>query len=166
MEFLKSNKRFSFKLDGESAWELPYTAEVREDGNCLTTVYDFGGLRIVNEAKFYPEFGAYEWVNRLENLSDEPSGIISELFDCDCELPMAHEDPKEKSAYLPDAKKATKIYAPTGSTCVIDEFFCDPERSKHCKRVNHLYPGKSASFSATAGRSIEHKAPFFNVAKN
>lgn len=167
MDFLNNRKRFSFKLGGVSCDELKFTAKVEQSGNTVTTVYGYeGGLRLTNVLKNYPEFDACEWVNYIENTSDTPTDIISELWDCDCELPMEHEDPKEKSAYLPDASKATRIYAPTGSRCIAEEFCCSPDYAKHCKRINHLYPGKSASFSATAGRSSEHNAPFFNVEKN
>ena len=87
MDFLKNNKRLSFKLDGQDAWDLDYETEITEDGNTITTVYSFkDGLKVTNIAKKYDKFGAYEWVNYLENTSDKCSGIITELWDCDCAL--------------------------------------------------------------------------------
>ena len=167
MDFLKNQKRFSFKIADKTAWELPHTLTLEENGNELTTVYSFeGGIKVTNVAKKYPEFGAYEWVNYIENTAGENSEIISELLDCDCELPIAHEDPKQKSPFFPDANLATKIYAPTGSHCEMLEFYSDPDHAVSNKRVNHLYPGKSAAFSASGGRSSSTAAPFFNVHKN
>ena len=116
MEYLKNNKRFSFKLDGVDAWQLRYDVKCVEEGDTLVSEYLFdGGLKITNVAKKYNDFGAYEWVNYIENMSDKPSGIISELWDCDAEFPIEREDPFKWEAYFPDAKVATKIYSPERS---------------------------------------------------
>ena len=54
MEFLKANKRFSFKLGNTSVWDLNYKSEVTEDNNTLITTYYFdGGLKVTNVAKIY-----------------------------------------------------------------------------------------------------------------
>ena len=168
MTFFNGQKRFSFKIDGRDAWELPYREKATQNGNTLTTVYSFDcGIRVTNVTKKYPEFDAYEWVNYIENTADKASEIISELYDCDCELPIEHEDPKQKSSYMPDIKKATKIYAPTGSTCEMYEFYSDPDHARNNKRINHLDPDKAITYKATGGRSSGGKnAPFFNVHKN
>ena len=109
MNFLKNNKRFSFKLGEINAWELGFKTEIKSSGNELITVYNFeNGLKITNIAKKYDEFGAYEWVNYFENTSDMPSDIISELWDCDCSLPLEHEEEKRWVSFLPDVKTATK----------------------------------------------------------
>lgn len=61
-------------------------------GNEVTTVCQFGGgIKITNIAKKYDKYDAYEWVNYIENTSDKPSEIISDLWDCDCTLPLKHE---------------------------------------------------------------------------
>ena len=52
MEFIKNNKRFSFKLGGMNAWDSDYKSEVTSIGNEVTTVYQFGGgIKITNIAK-------------------------------------------------------------------------------------------------------------------
>ncbi len=167
MDFLKNNKRFSFKLDGKNIWDSKYTSECFESQNTLTTVYSFeGGLKVTNIAKKYEKFGAYEWVNYIENTSDTPSGIVSELWDCDATFPIEHENPRKWEAYFPDVNKATKIYSPSGSTWTKDEFHCNVDAIKDNQRVNHIYPGDTKKYSAFGGRSSDRKAPFFNIHKN
>ena len=142
MEFLKNNKRLSFKLDGQSAWDLDFESEVTEDDNILTTVYRFkNGLKVTNIAKKYEKFGAYEWVNYFENTSDISTGIISELWDCCCTLPLEHEEDRKWEAYFPDTKTATKVYAPIGSVWSKTEFCCDIDNIRDNRRINHIYPG-------------------------
>lgn len=167
MEFLKTNKRFFFKLGTTRVWDLNYKSEVTEDNNTLITTYYFeGGLKVTNIAKKYENFDAYEWVNYIENTSDTPTDIISELWDCDCTLPLEHESPRKWEAYFPDTNTATKIYAPTGSTWTMDEFYSNVDALKDNKRINHIYPYMTKSYSASGGRSSECNAPFFNIHKN
>lgn len=167
MEFLKNNKRFSFLLGGKDAWELDYKVEVTEEGDTLTTVYTFaGGLRITNRAKKYEKYGAYEWVNEIENTSAMPTDIISELWDCACTLPMQHENPRKWEAYFPDADTATKVYAPSGSTWTKKEFYTNIDALVENRRIHHIYSGETQTHAASGGRSSEKNAPFFNVHKN
>lgn len=166
MHFLKDNKRFSLKIDNTSIWDKKCDIHSSENGNTLTTVYDINGLRITNIAKKHEKFGAYEWVNYIENTSNEQSGIISDLWDCDCELEMEHEDDKKSRAYAPNRDEATKIYAPSGSTWQALEFYCDVDKIVENERINHIYPGKKKEFSASGGRSSEKQAPFFDISKN
>ena len=167
MEFLKKNKRFSFKLGNKSIWETDYRCEVSENDNAVTTTYFFdGGLKVTNIAKKHSKFDALEWVNYIENISDAPTDIISELWDCDCTFPLEFEADKKWEAYFPDTNTATKIYAPTGSTWSKDEFYVDPDRLCNNQRVNHIYPGMTKTYSASGGRSSENNAPFFNIHKN
>lgn len=162
MNFLKNNKRFSFKLNGENAWDLAFKSETVEEKNTLTTVYQFeNGIKVTNIAKKYDKYGVYEWVNYFENTSDMPSEIISELWDCDCAMPLEHEENPKGGAYFPDIKTATKIYAPSGSKCTKKEFYSDINA-----RINHIYPGQKKQYSASGGRSSEQNAPFFNISKN
>lgn len=167
MDFLKENKRFSFRLGNETVWDLNYTADVTEEKDTLITTYYFeGGLKVTNIGKKYEKFGAYEWINYIENTADTPTEIISELWDCHCTLPFEHEDARKWEAYFPDTHTATKIYAPTGSTWTKDEFYSDVDTLKGNGRTYHIYPDKSKTYSASGGRSSENNAPFFNVHKN
>lgn len=167
MDFLKNNTRFSFQYDGKDFAEYPHTVDQVQEGETLTTVYTFeSGLRVTNIAKKYKKFGAYEWVNWFENTSDQPTGIISELFDCHCQMPMEHEEFYVRNQYLPDKKSATKIYAPGGSTWEADEFVSYPDQLDSSWRINHCGTGQTKTYAASGGRSSEKQAPFFNIHKN
>lgn len=167
MNFLKNNKRFSFKLNGENAWDLDFKSKAMEEGNTLTTVYQFeNGIKVTNISKKHDKYGAYEWVNYFENTSDKPSEIISELWDCDCTMPLEHEENRKWEAYFPDIKTATKIYAPSGSTWTMKEFYSDIDKIENNERINHIYPGQRKQYSTSGGRSSEQNAPFFNISKN
>ena len=144
MDFLKNNKRFSFKYNGKDAFSLSYQTSISENENVLTTVYEFeDGLKITNIAKKYPEFDAYEWVNFIENTSDKNSGMISELWDCDATFPLKYQKPFEWKAQFPERESATKVYAPSGSSCKMAEFFtrCDSYRV-----TDHLQSGGPSAF--------------------
>lgn len=111
MDFLKKNKRFSFKLDGVDFKKLKHEVSVAEENDCLTTVISFpGGLTVTNVAEKHAEYGAYEWVNYIENTGNEPTGVISELWDCNVSLPLNYEEPMRRTAYIPMQKNSTKIY--------------------------------------------------------
>lgn len=167
MDFLKSQSRFSFLLNDVPMQQLSYTVKESICDGTLTTEYLFqGGLKITNIAKKYEKHGAYEWVNYIENISDEDTGILTELYDCDVTLPLAHEEPRYPTAQLPPIAEATKIYAPSGSTWDKKEFFCDVDEFADNKRKNHIYPGKTHSYRTSGGRSSEERAPFFNIHKN
>lgn len=166
MEFLKGQPRFSFKLNGVEMKELSYTVAQCAEGDSLRTEYLFeDGLKITNIATKYEKYDAYEWVNYLENTSDENTGIISELYDCDVILPMLHEEPYRNQSYLPSVEEATKIYSPSGSNWNRKEFYCDVDELACNKYIHHIYPGVTKSYSCIGGRSSDGTAPFFNLHK-
>ena len=167
MEFLKSSRRFSFLYGGKNICDSKHTVSVDETDISLKTTYIFeDGLKVVNEARKYSDFGAYEWVNYFENTGSAPTEIISELWDCDISLPMEHESERKWETNFPDASTATKIYSPSGSTWTKKEFYCNVDEIVENVRVNHIYPGKTKRYKTSTGRSSEEKAPFFNVHKN
>ncbi|MBE7031230.1 MAG: hypothetical protein E7409_07380 [Ruminococcaceae bacterium] len=167
MNFLNANKRFSFRLGGVDAWSFPYTSETTQDGDTIITTYLFaGGLKITNIAKKYEKYHAYEWVSYIENTSDTPTDIISELWDCDCTLDIAYQKPFAIQSYFPREADVTKIYSPNGSTCSMTDFYADADSVVGNEHVFHLNPGEEKTYSASGGRSSEEKAPFFNIHKN
>lgn len=167
MNFLQNNKRFSFKINGVDAWNTNYAAEFSQNGNEYTSVYTFeDGLRITNIAVSYPEYGAYEWVNYIENISDSPTGIITDLYDSDIELPFTHEDNRTYSAYIPDAEKSARIYTPLGSTWSHNDFYCDVYSIDESRRKNFIYPNETKKYACRGGRSSDGQAPFFNFHQN
>ncbi|NMP38252.1 MAG: alpha-galactosidase [Clostridiales bacterium] len=167
MDFLRNNRRFDFLYGGKELCECEVAVSSTVPGNELVTVYAFAdGLRVTNIAKKHEKYGAYEWVNYLENISDKPTNIISELSDGDFCMPFAHEDDRRNTAYVPDMRTATKIYAPMGSTWSVDEFYCDVDKIFGNRRENHIYTGETKRYSTSGGRSSVDHAPFFNITKS
>ena len=114
MEFLKNNKRFSFTYGESKAPECAVKTEVNENGNELITAYYFdGGLKFTNVARKIEKFGAYEWVNYLENIADSDTELISELWDCDIALPCEHSYFKAASPWFPDTKHDLFVLNPS-----------------------------------------------------
>lgn len=167
MDFLKKEKRISFKIGEKDIWSTNFDITSEQNGSEIISIYRFeSGIKVTNKAKKYEKYGAYEWVNYIENESDMPTEIISELWDCDCVLPMEHEDPANRSPYIPNAETATKIYAPLGSKCNNKDFYSEIDISTKGDALYHLKPHQKKEFSTSGGRSSEKNAPFFNVNKN
>ncbi len=165
MEFLKNNRRFDFLYGGTPFSELEFNIEQTEGADRLKTVYTFAdGLKITNVAA--KKGDAYEWVNWLENTSDKPTQIISELWDGCVTLPLAHEAPLGKTAFLPKTDEMTTVYAPTGSTWEFDEFCSFPDKINTNRFIGQIHPGKTKTYATSGGRSSEQNAPFFNIHKN
>jgi len=165
VDFLKNNRLFDFLYGGKPISELRYELVQTETENGLTKVYTFDdGLKITNVATKYGD--GYEWVNWLENTSDKPTEIISELYDACVELPMAYQKPIGWTAFQPDFDEVTSVYAPTGSTWGYNEFYSTPDTSAGNVFIGHLYPGAKKKYATSGGRSSEQNAPFFNVHKD
>lgn len=165
MLFLKSQKRFDFLYDGKPFSELDFTVEQTEKENSLTTVYKFSdGLCITNFA--YKRDDAYEWVNYFENTSEEPTKIISALYDACVELPLYKEKAVPWTAFAPGFSDVTAVFAPKGSTWDFDEFSCDTDIHSNNRYKGHLPVGTTKKYGASGGRSSENSAPFFNIHKN
>ena len=164
MNFLKDNKRLSFLYDNKNIWEYNIQAFVKNNGN--ETIFEYvleDGFKITNIAKKYSAFDAYEWVTWFENTGKKPTKIISQLYDCDVSIPFGHAVKKKRTAYYPDPKNGTKIYAPKGSEWKADEFYCDVDALGEFGYSNHIHPGEVKEFKTTGGRSSQAFAPFFHV---
>lgn len=167
MDFLNSNQRFTFTYGGKAFNELELQVDRSEGIDSLKTVYTLpDGLKVTNTAKKYEDFGAYEWVNNFENASNMPTEIVSELWDCCCDLPLEFEEPRKWQAFAPDPEKATKIYAPAGSTWDEYEFYSNINHLHDNYYTNHILTGRTKVYSTSGGRSSDKNAPFFNIHKN
>lgn len=165
MDFLKNNARFSFIHEGKNGFELKHTKNITENGNEIISEYIFeNGLKITNIAKFYEKYNAYEWVNWLENTGKESTGLISGLWDCDCEVALKKASPCLPTPYLPNTDTTTKVYAPVGSTWSAEEFFSDVHRIENSSYKNFMFLNEQKEYKAEQGRSSGgENAPFFNV---
>lgn len=167
MDFLKAYRRFDLRYDGKTMDELAVCVSQSVHGSSVTTEYRFhDGFKLTNVARKIDAFGAYEWVNWLENTADTPTKIISDLWDCSVVLPLEHEEYRQNIAYFPDPEKATKVYAPTGCSWDKLEFYVDIDHIHDNVRTNHIEPGQTKEYACVGGRSSDTQAPFFNVHKN
>lgn len=167
MDFLKNRRRIAFSYGGTPFERCGARTEEQEEGNTLTTVYTFpDGLKVTNIAKKYADFGAYEWVNHLENTGSEDSQIISRLFDCDLTLPFPEDGPALPPAYLNPPETLFQVYCPHGSDWSGEEFACDTGRAAGGRFKNSFFPGESKEWKPSGGRSSSGScAPFFNLHK-
>ena len=168
MEFLKNNRRISFLYGGKTIDELNFKVSTKEEGGRLPTVYELDdGFKITNIARKIGKFGAYEWVNWLENTSDKPTELITELCDSDVLLPLPEEEPPKWTAYLGDLDKYTKVYAPNGSAYSCEEFYSGTDTNFISRRWKfNIFVGDEKEYTTDTGRSSETEAPFFNIHKN
>lgn len=163
---LKNAPKLSFLLDGVSFHNVKHEIITEDHENLRKTVYLFdGGLKLTNTLTFFPEYDACEWVNHWENLGDKPGALISELWDCDIEIPFDESEKKLTGpAYLPESENVIKIYTPRGSEWSDKEFSCDVDKLLHNRYDNWLSVGSKRSYASFGGRSSDSgNAPFFNV---
>ena len=152
---------FSFKYDGEAAeslgvFELPEIKETTKDGiKTICRKYTFPkGLTVNQVINVFEKYNAIEWVLWLENRSKTPTGLITELNDCDCSFPFEY-DPVPEASFLPEEGTA-RVFNPSGSDWTSDEF---------CSKMQYIVPGRALHYAANGGRSSQRKAPFFDVNK-
>lgn len=163
MDLLKNNNRFSFNYGEKHAFERAFSKTTQVKGNEVITVYTFEhGLRITNAARKYEDFDAYEWVNVLENTGSKNTDLISELWDCDIELPFPHEEKRKPSAYCPTIDGVTYVCSPKGANVGADDFHAYVDEVSF-NMPDYIFPGKTLKFRNVSGRSSDGCAPFWNV---
>ena len=150
---------FSFCCDGETSDALLGLAELKENEEVIGDVktickeyYFPKGLVIKQIQKVFEKYNAVEWVLWLENKSEEPTGLITELNDCNYFAPFEY-DPIPEASFLPE-KGTARIFNPAGSSRTSYEF---------CSTTQYIVPGQSYHYEASGGRSSQKKAPFFDV---
>ena len=162
-----NQQRVSFLVDGKPMEAFAPTVTAKTEGNKTVTKYTFaGGLVLTNTLRYYPAFDACDWVNEWQNTGDEPSGIISELWDCDVSLPFSPCTPKTTGrAYLGESENVIKVYSPRGSDWSEEEFFFDADKIKHNRHQGWLERvGDKKQYVTVGGRSADSTyAPFFNI---
>lgn len=164
MAWKKNDQRFSFLYDGKCFWDYAMQTSVKQEKDGLITEYLLkDGLKVTNIVKKYADFDALEWVTWFENAGDKPTGIISDLYDCDAVIPFEHENPRKWCAYPADTEKSMKVYSPSGSKSEIGEFYCDVDEDYYNEYFNYIHPGEQKEYKTDKGRSSNQKAPFFNI---
>lgn len=164
MDLFGNRHLFSFTYHGRPFTDSLCSVSVSPDGAGERRVYMFtDGLRVTNIVTFYPAYGAYAWVNVLENTGDAPTALIEDLRDCDISLPMAHEEKPRWTAFRPDPAEHTNLLVPRGSNLSDGEFDYRRPVENSFDAANLLLPGSRRVFGAAGGRSSHGDAPFFNV---
>ncbi len=162
MNFIK--KRFSFLYDGKDIFSHHLTVNKIENEN--ETVFEYltdDGLKFTNILKQYPDYDAFEWVTWFENTGDKPSKILSDIYDCDTDIPFEYDEQLSWSAYIPERDKDMKIYCPRGSLWDKKEFYTDVDAFQTNSYLNHIYPNQTKHYKTSGGRSSQALAPFFNI---
>ena len=157
MDFLKKSPRFSFLLNGEKA--APESVRQTQEGNTLVTVYRYpGGLTVTEYAVKYPDFDGYEWYHTWENTGASPTGILSDIKDCDAILPMQKKPDVPYTGYILPPEEMAVLFVPTGSCYAIDtrlpEFYAAPV---------FMWRGKKYTYASAVGRSTAELSPYFRV---
>ncbi len=157
-------KRFSLLYDGKDIYSYKLTEnQSKKDNENIIEYTTEDGLKLTHILKSYPEFDALEWVTYFENTSDKPSKILSDIYDCNVNIPFPYDEALPWCAYIPEKENDMKIYAPYGSRWDKNEFYCDADRFESNQYVNHIYPNQRKRFKTSGGRSSQAMAPFFNI---
>ncbi len=159
-----AQKHFSFNYDGEDIFSYDLkTTETKAGNEKITEYLTEDGLKLTHILKSYPDFDTIEWVTWFENTGSENSKIISDIYDCNIDIPFPHDDDLPWCAYIPEKDKDMKIYAPYGSRWDNKEFYCDVDNFKDNRYINHIYPNQTKYYKTSGGRSSKAMAPFFNI---
>lgn len=116
------------------------------------------GLVLTSTLKKFPKQRVYWWVNHWENPTDHDSGTVSELWDCDVELPFA-PDPK------PTRKDRQDTWEPT-TLRVFETKGADVVQDDYAPSYTRLWEGDTLESACAAGRSGYGKSPYFDINRN
>jgi len=146
----------SFDYGGESFQSLLPGAQTARGGTGGETTVEIrlGNLKLTRVIKRYPAFDAVEWVHWFENTGEEPTGVISALFDCDVRVPFENDEPRVPGYRVKET--SSRVYSAKGSVLARDEF---------CPKAAYLAPGQTLRYACEGGRSSNGTAPFFNVCR-
>ena len=165
MDLLKKAPLLSFRYGEKNAFETPFCADKKENGNEFSVTYRFeNGLQVTTCAKKYDDFGAYEWVSYFENVGKENTLLISDLWDADILLPIAHRNVRTPTPIRPNRNTDAFILNPFGSTGIDETDFYTPfDDGSHSFR-NFIFPNRPPkTFASKGGRSTNGNAPYFNI---
>ncbi len=158
--FVVHNKTlpFSCTYDGKPFAEIDKTVSVlytkgdsflQETIICQLT----DGLKTETIMKYYPKYGAFDWVTWFENTGKEDSRVLSEIKDCSVKMPFDNDPAFVSGAFLPH-EDTLHIYVPNGST---------NSRTEYANRREHLMPGNKRNYKTSGGRSSNSCTPFFDI---
>lgn len=145
----------SFLYDGVPFSELDKKTEVLEDGVRYTLP---DGIVLECHLKKYTQQRVYWWVNRWYNPTDHDGGLISELWDCDVQIPFEPDvKPTRRDRQDTWEPKSLRIYEAKGANVVQDDYSPSWVR---------IWEGDTYTASCDAGRSGLKTSPFFDINRN
>jgi alpha-galactosidase len=159
------NPHFSFKYEGKTLNGFEpetarimgkFTTEQGEDRYEIT--YDFkNGIKIYEDLCIYGDFQAAKVLLHFENVSDENSGRLSEIYDCDISLPFNENYAAPAVGHRLKPEDKARVFRSVGSNWARDEFFEYPE---------YIAPGQTRAYSCEYGRSSQGLMPYFDISEN
>lgn len=163
-DLLLTRPHFSFLYNGElkNGFE-PGTARIvtelpQNGARSFQITYSFPfGIQITEELALYDKYNAARVLLHFENVSDENSGTLSKIQDCDITLPFNEHfvHPKPGHRFTPPDK--ARVFRFNGSNWARDEFAEYPE---------YIAPGKHLKYACEHGRSSQGLLPFFEINEN
>jgi alpha-galactosidase len=153
---------FSFKYDEKNIKDVHCKKTVRvEDGKSITEFLFDDGLKVTNILTDLG--GAYDWVTWYENTADNGSKMLSEIYDCDVEIPFEYDALPKSRAFIADGVN-TLVFNPTGSIWADNEFTCETEKfAVYNRRFASIFPGEKKEYITNGGRSSDPHLPFFDI---
>ena len=123
------------------------------------------GLRIIRHEKRYAEFQAIEWVLEICNTGNTDTGMISDLHDCDIELPMSVDANHFAGDCLRD--DCVAVYAMNGMRSGSDYHEDDFASAMEFRMRKKYIPEKRTITyqNSPTGRCSEGQIPLFDMNK-
>jgi len=145
---------FSFKYDGR---QISSSESIEVDSR----------LKVTLEKKEYPEYNAVEWVLWFQNDSDTNSGVLSEICDCDCLIPLPQKPEKFIGLRALEGDRAviTCNGPVNGINYLVDDIASSEEFKRHPEYF-HPHTRDPKYFTCNGSRSSDGILPFFEVTQN
>ena len=159
---------FSFKyngitLNGFEPETIRYVKEMPEAASdCGETkyeiTYDFkNGIKVYEDLCIYEEFKTAKVLLHFENVSDENSGQLSEIYDCDISLPFNENYTPAQVGHRLTPENKARVFKSVGSNWARDEFFEYPD---------FIAPWQGLLYACESGRSSQGLMPYFDLNEN
>lgn len=143
---------FSFKYNGTPFEDVEKNVIETENG-VLYTLYD--GLQIECRIERFPKYNVTKWTNYWYNSSNENSGIISEVWDCDTVAEFDADPAKtRKNKHSVWTTDTLKLYITDGANIT------DYDNMEYPTR---FWPNESLKAANHSGRSGMGTSPFFDL---
>lgn len=153
--FNGDHPNFSLLYNGKSFFSLPVTmTETHINADQLVRCYQLpDGLSVTQTMTYYRQFNAVEWVLYFENHSDQPSGVLSDIWDCDCTFGFNQTYTPPVPGWV-DRQTVARVFRTIGSNLVKDEYAAYAEP---------FPPATERRYRCEGGRSSQGLAPYFDV---